>query len=126
MISSPQLEGYNYTINYDNITHNIGTKPKQDILKKQQLYDDRQYKLYITNIVCIFVMCIILYLFWHFTKNFSKDIIFIGIGIFFFICYMFKHHITLAIIALMLLPSMLIDSVPLGCVKTEMGKIDCI
>lgn len=126
MISNQQLEGYDYTIEHDQIPNNINPRSEQEILEIQQFHDNRQYKLYITNIICIFVICTILYLIWHFTKNFSKDTLFLGIGIFFFVCYIFKHYITIAMVAMMLFPSMLIDSVPLGCVRTETGKIDCI
>lgn len=126
MTTNQQLEGYDYTIEHDQIPNNINPRSEQEILEIKQFHDNRQNKLYITNIICIFTICVMLYLTWHFTKNFSKDTLFLGIGIFFFVCYVFRHYIALAIVALMLLPSMLIDSVPIGCVRTETGKVDCV
>lgn len=126
MALNRQLKGYDYNIEYNQIKTNITPRSEQDMLKLQQNYSDRRNKLYIVNIVCIFVICIILYLTWYFTKNLSKDTLFFRIGIFFFVCYLFRHYLILTMIALMLTPSMLIDSVPLGCVRTETGTIDCM
>jgi hypothetical protein len=127
MESQQYIGGYDYHENY-NQPLDSGLKPRseQDILNIRQKNTDRQHRLYISNIICIFIICTILYLIWYFTKNLSHDTLFIGFGIFFFICYILRHYIILALIALMLIPKSLIDNVPIDCVRTENRHIDCL
>lgn len=118
-------DGYDHATNYEKI-HQLEPQSEQYITQIQETHRNRQSKLYITNIICIFVICIFLYLVWHFTKYVLRYKFFFGTGIFFLVCYFFRYQLSLLMGMLMLVPLTVIDAVPAGCVKIENGDISCI
>lgn len=55
-----------------------------------------------TMVICIFLILALFYLIWHFTKNINRHNLFVGLGVFLLLCYVFKKELfVLGIVAIL-------------------------
>lgn len=109
--------------NYKNLEKN--KELDNEISHILQKYEERRQKYEMFNVIYIFIVLVILYLIWYFTKHLSRENTFIIIGMLFIFVYVLKNEIMLAILLLLMLPNTIVDEISLGCTKTENGETKC-
>lgn len=121
-MSDPYSEGYDYSINYEEICNNESEQKNETI---QKVYDGRKIKMKFINYVWTSILIIMMYIIWRFTKNVSKDKLFFGMGCILLCCYLLRDLLFFAFFGVSLIQLSVADEVPLGCLRTGNNKIDC-